>query len=411
MKNRLEISSYRIYHALLKEFHPTLNGNINLTDFSPGSHKKVWWQCNIAEDHIWEAAISDRINGNKCPCCSGHKVVLSNCLYTKFPEISKQWHPFKNGLLTPLNVVAHSHKKVWWKCNIGNDHEWESTINNRVNGNKCPCCARQKTVLSNCLATTHPEVAKQWHPVKNLNLTPYDVSAKTNKKVWWKCNKADDHEWKTLISNKTRDNCQLGCPYCSGHQIVLSTCLATTHPEISKQWHPTKNIYLTPFKVSFGSNKKVWWKCNVNVSHEWIAIPNTMVQSGNLGNNGCPFCLQSGGEKIIKDILCSMNIKYEIQKKFDNCKYIRKLPFDFYIPEYNALIEYDGRHHYLLVEFFGGIKNLKQTKQRDQIKNDFANKNNMPLLRIPYTNFNSIENEIKYFIQSNKPQGVINSYI
>ena len=69
------------------------------------------------------------------------------------PELAKQWHPTKNGDLTPNDVKAGSSKKVWWKCDKGDDHEWETAIGNRSIGKGCSICAGQKTVLSNCLAT------------------------------------------------------------------------------------------------------------------------------------------------------------------------------------------------------------------------------------------------------------------
>ena len=85
--------------------------------------------------------------------------------------------------------------KVWWKCPKGDDHEWEASTNNRSKGQGCAVCSNKKIVLSNCLATTHPELAKEWHPTLNNGKTPFDVIAGTNKKLWWKCDKGDDHEW------------------------------------------------------------------------------------------------------------------------------------------------------------------------------------------------------------------------
>jgi hypothetical protein len=78
---------------------------------------------------------------------------------------------------------------------------------------KCPICFNQKVVKSNCLATTHPEIAKEWHPTKNGDLTPFDVVAGSHKKVWWKCPVGDDHEWKSQIYNISRD--LSNCPFCT----------------------------------------------------------------------------------------------------------------------------------------------------------------------------------------------------
>ena len=124
------------------------------------------------------------------------------------PQLAKEWHPTKNGDLTPLDFSQGSEKKVWWKCHKGNDHEWESNIANRSRGTNCPVCVGQKVVKSNCLATTNPSLAKEWHPTKNGKLTPSDVTSGTRRKAWWKCDKGDDHEWEASICPR---NNGVGC--------------------------------------------------------------------------------------------------------------------------------------------------------------------------------------------------------
>jgi len=116
--------------SLVKEWHPAKNGTLTPTDVTPVSGKKVWWICD--KGHEWEAAISNRTNGGGCPYCSGRKPCKDNCLQTVNPSLAKEWHPSKNGSLTPRDVVSHSTKRVWWICNRG--HEWEAVVNNRSNG-------------------------------------------------------------------------------------------------------------------------------------------------------------------------------------------------------------------------------------------------------------------------------------
>ncbi|MBI95257.1 MAG: hypothetical protein CMB94_02860, partial [Flammeovirgaceae bacterium] len=74
------------------------------------------------------------------------------------PDIAKEWHPTKNGNLSPKNVTAGSSKNVWWKCPKGNDHEWEAPPKRRKNNHGCPVCINKLIVKSNCLATTHPKL-------------------------------------------------------------------------------------------------------------------------------------------------------------------------------------------------------------------------------------------------------------
>jgi len=249
---------------LAKEWHPTKNGDLTPHDVGTGSNKKVWWKCDKDDAHEWKTSVVHRTNGRGCPVCSNKKIVVSNSLTILNPELAKEWHQMKNGDLTPDEVGTGSNKKVWWKCNKGDDHEWEAIIVNRSKGSSCPICSNQKIVISNSLATTNPDLAKQWHPTKNGQLTPYNVSLGSSKKVWWKCDKGDDHEWQSVIKNRKRGD---GCTICSNHKVVKSNSLTTLFPDLAKQWHSTKNGDLTPDNVTFGSQKKVWWK-NEN-GQEW----------------------------------------------------------------------------------------------------------------------------------------------
>ena len=99
---------------------------------------------------------------------------------------------------------------------------------------------------------------------------------------------------------------------------------------------------------------------------------------------GCPKCKNSKGELEIQKILQEKNINYIQQHKFDNCKFKNKLIFDFYLPEYNICIEYDGEQHYKSVAFWGGDKKLKLTQERDKIKTEYCIDNNIQLIRIRY---------------------------
>ena len=106
--------------------------------------------------------------------------------------------------------------------------------------------------------------------------------------------------------------------------------------------------------------------------------------SEHLHGSGCPTCNDSKGERKISKYLSEHEIKFEKQMKFQNCKNINLLPFDFYLPEQNICIEFDGRQHYEIIEYFGGEQKLKYTQHNDQIKNDFCKNNNIQLIRIKY---------------------------
>jgi DNA-directed RNA polymerase subunit RPC12/RpoP len=267
---------------LTKEWHPTKNGSLTPSDITAGYTKKVWWRCK--KGHEWEALISNRSKGNRCPACSGRVASVENCLQTLNPSLSKEWHPTKNGILTPINVTVSSNQKVWWQCSKG--HEWKSYISNRSRGNRCPACFGNKATDENCLQTINPALAMEWHPTKNGNLTPRDVKAGSNKKVWWLCSK--DHEWQTTVIKRSKGR---GCHVCTGRIVSDDNCLQTVNPNLAKEWHPTKNGNLTPKDVTAGSGRKVWWLCSNG--HEWEAV----VGKRNKGH-GCHACYRQGWKRL-----------------------------------------------------------------------------------------------------------------
>jgi hypothetical protein len=203
-----------------------------------------------------------------------------------FPEIAGQWHPGKNGDLTPDQVTPRSHKKAWWKCEKG--HEWTATVKNRTYGRGCPYCANKIVNEENNLLALDPELAKQWHPTKNGDLSPENVTQGSDKKAWWKCEKG--HEWQTCISSRSSQ--RTGCPFCSGRRVSKEKNLLTLYPEVAKQWHPTKNGKLKPEQVTAKSSRRVWWLCEKG--HEWQAYVSNRSNQG----TGCPYCK---GKKASKD--------------------------------------------------------------------------------------------------------------
>jgi len=100
--------------------------------------------------------------------------------------------------------------------------------------------------------------------------------------------------------------------------------------------------------------------------------------------NRCPICNSSKLEIKTLKFLKDNNIHFEREKTFDDCKYINKLRFDFFIPSKNLCIELDGEQHFRPIDFFGGLKSYILSKKRDYIKNKFCRDNSINLLRIPY---------------------------
>lgn len=323
------------FPEIAKEWHPIKNGNLKPTQISKGSNKKFWWKCT-KYNYEWEARVADRTKDHTgCPACA-NKVLIQgfNDLASQFPKIAQEWHPAKNGKLTPRDVKATSHKKAWWIC--PHKHEYEQAIMLRTTrGSGCPYCAGQKVWSGfNDLATSHPEIAKEWHPTKNGKLTPWNVIAGSQKKVWWLC--PEGHEYQqSLIKRTSRD---YSCPICSGHKALAGyNDFATKYPQQAREWHPTKNGTLKPSDVTFGSGKKVWWKCPIG--HEYQA---SMHDRGTGGTN-CPICSARNFTSFPEQA-----VFYYVKQVFpDTCSRYKKIfgtsmEFDIYVPSAKIAIEYDG---------------------------------------------------------------------
>eukprot|EP00128_Syssomonas_multiformis_P003580 Colp12_sorted_trinity150504_noHs@36202 len=205
---------------------------------------------------------------------------------SEFPDVVRQWHPSKNTVSTD-DVTPFSRKKFWFVCDDG--HEWETALQNRTQkGSGCPTCNIRRATSTNNLLSKYPAVAAEWHPTKNGELQPENVSNASKTKVWWQCK--DGHEWKSEVCKRKLST---GCPQCAlerqrgapkGRQSLFAA-----HPDLAQQWHPTKNGVLTPDAVSRATKKKVWWQCPSDPAHEWEAP----VSARSVQHTGCPFCKKS----------------------------------------------------------------------------------------------------------------------
>ncbi|MBQ7224183.1 MAG: hypothetical protein IJX06_01340 [Clostridia bacterium] len=405
------------------------------------SKKKVWWKCK--KGHSYQQPVDRKtVRGYGCPVCNNSKIVKGiNDLATVRPDIAKEWHPTKNGDLTPFEVSYGSGKKVWWQCSKG--HEYLATVHDRTsNKNSCPVCNRinrtsfpeqaifyyvhklypntingykaifdgtmeldifvpeimlgieydgkhwhstndelkreqkkysickekgirlvrireQKRepfsntadifytiehpkryneleiilrdlidridLSSNCMTRKNPlkvhsdidiniirdsgeiqkylierngslaeyssELVKEWDYEKNKGLTPEMFLPHSNRIVWWRCAKCGD-SFRMSINSRTRIH-ESGCPLCAKKsrkanflksKVKKKGALIETHPELAKEWSYNKNLPLTPYDITVGHNKKVWWKCSV-CGYEWEAAPNNRKKGV-----GCPCC-------------------------------------------------------------------------------------------------------------------------
>ncbi len=251
-----------------------------------GSERKAWWRCH--QNHSWQAIIRSRtVLGAGCPQCAGDRTAKrmsqpkpGESLADVHPLVAKQWHPVKNGPLTPEEVAPQSNTAVWWRCARG--HDWRISPAGRVakGGAGCPYCSGRFATAETSLTVQRPEIAAQWHPSLNGSLTANDVLPSTAKMVWWNC--PAGHDYKSKVANRTALG--RGCPYCSNQKIGYGNDLMSKMPALAAEWHLTKNGKQTPAQVTPGVGRPFWWLCERG--HSWRA---NVASRARLGT-GCPKC-------------------------------------------------------------------------------------------------------------------------
>ncbi len=287
-----------------------------------------------------------------------------NDLATLHPALAKEWHPTKNGNLKPGDVSPGSSKKVWWLCSKG--HSYSMVVNQRAKrGYNCPYCSGRRPLKGvNDLATTNPELAKEWNYEKNINLTPFDVTAGSGKRVWWLCEKG--HAYEQLIIKRV--NRGYSCPYCSGHKALRGfNDLVTVNPRLAREWHPTKNEDLTPFDVTAGSGKRVWWLCPLG--HEYQAT----IHDRNSDNTQCPICNVKSQTSFPEQA-----ILFYVKKLYPDAVsrykeiFEHSMELDIYIPSIRLGIEFDGANwHNSTAQF-----------KREKKKYDICQTHQITLIRV-----------------------------
>lgn len=201
----------KIRPELFDEWDFEKNNEIGLDVYkvTKGSEKKGWWICPKCKSS-YDARINHRKEGKNCPYCSGKKINHTNSLMTVNPSLSSEWHPTRNGRLTPDKVTVNNGKKVWWLGKCG--HEWSAIISNRNSGIGCPYCRNYKTLKGfNDVWTTNPDLA-------SMLVDPEDGHKYTQGsevKVDWKCSNCEE-----LIKNKAIYSVKeqgLNCTACSNN--------------------------------------------------------------------------------------------------------------------------------------------------------------------------------------------------
>ncbi len=187
-----------------------------------------------------------------------------------------------------------------------------------------------------------------------------------------------------------------GCSECGKAKTASSHLLSHGQfLEKAKKIHGSKYLYLVEYV-----NQHQHIKILCNTHGEFCQKPKE-----HLRGNGCPVCKESHGEREIRKILDLYEIKYLAQHSFDECRNVNRLYFDFYLPDKNVCVEFDGRQHFIPIKKWGGKKALEEIQIRDRIKEKYCLDNNIRLVRIKYDeNIFEILEKSRIFTNNNLKQ-------
>lgn len=276
-----------------------------------------------------------------------------NDLLTQRPDLAAEWHPDKNGALTPRDVCVFSTKSAWWQIKVqrfGKEFtlEWEALISNRANGAGCPYLSNPPKKLRrgfNDLQSTNPSLVRKWHPTKNGTVKPDMVFENTDTHFWWfhnvqKWGREFVHEWRASPKTVKRGGKDGGCPICHGTQVLPGyNDLYTCYPALAAQWDYTKNtsLGLDPKQITCGSNRSAYWICD-NCGHTWKA----MILNRTARNTQCPKCAKRSQTSFPEQALF-----FYFKRRFKNClnrdkTALGKGELDLYLPDEKFAVEYCG---------------------------------------------------------------------
>jgi len=389
-----------------------------ITKYLYGSENVVLWTKHYddpktGKHHIfeWKSPICERtIGGHNCPYLTqspkvwvGYNDLKTWCIENNRLDLISQYSP-KNKKDMTQYTYGHN-GKVWWIMPYEDpitgkhfDFEWKAQIKTRTSKESgCPYLAASPQIYIGfndlktwCECNNHKELIEQWSPKNKKDMTQYTYGH--NEKVWWIMPYDDpitgkhfDFEWESRISDRTIKNAT--CPYLTGHAIWIGyNDLVSTHPDIAKEWHPTKNGKKQPCNYSKESRGKFWWHKTYfdPITHKMTYLEwEQRLQLRTTNKSDCPLLSGSAMEIFIYQYLFDKKITFEKEKKFKELKLKR---FDIYIKDLNMIIEFDGVQHFTdEIPFFEKERKFSERINSDNIKNKYCFDNKTKLLRIPYT--------------------------
>lgn len=441
-----------------KRLYDKFGDDVKLAGEFNGIKGKTTFKSDVC-GHEWEqvAEVVLRNKSKKCLKCNGRERVTPEIFKERvYAAVGDEYTVMEDYVQNKVPVLMRHNNQ---ECDY---YTWKVFSDNFLGkGSRCPACSKKENGERN-IATkrkTHDQFLKDLSNVWGEEYTPLTeyVNCKTHIKMKHESELCGYHEWMVTPSNILR---KFGCPACKGRKISKSAMAShadfldkvfKVHGDkyeiLGKYEGNKKHIkvlhkecgyeYLTPPSViskghgcpkCAGIIKKTTesYSKEINVrtsgefvlvseyvnAHTYVTIKHDTEECGGTFQNtpnkltysiNCPHCSMWGGEQVIVGFLKKYNLNYSPQYRFEDCRNVYPLPFDFALfnedNSLNCLIEFDGLQHEQPVEWFGGEEKYEIQKMRDSIKNEYCEKNKIKLIRIPYREFKNIhlilEKELK----------------
>ena len=357
--------------------------------------------CSYCENE-YDISLAHFKKGNKCTnCCNSYENSFAYYIQQELKEPLNKYWDWEKNIVNPYLIRKGSSKKIWIKCNKTNYHGSYITRGDRFYaGHRCPYCCHIK-------GRVHPKdsfaqwgidnidkdfLTKYWSSKNTLN--PWELTPQSSKKVWILCQDKDYHNdnggYLTRCDSFYRNR---RCSYCKNNKVHPKDSFGYLYPQKAKYW--SKSNDKSPFEIAPYSSRKYKFYCE-DCGEEFETDLGSI--TSNTRSMKCRKCTSSKGEQKIKEWLMDNNINFEQQKTFKHLTGIGEglLSYDFYLPQYKLLIEYQGIQHEKYIKYFyKSKKDFLNQLEHDKRKRIYAKNNKIKLLEIWYYDFENINNALK----------------
>ncbi len=388
MKEKVANKNRKSHNDYVNELN-FINPNVIVKEKYVNSNTAILHECTL-HNITWMGIPASMLASLGCPQCIKEK--LGHSLHKTHEEYLEELK-LKNPNAIPMEKYIDSKTPIlhYYK-NCGHEVKTSPMVVLRRNGGGCSLC--RGTKISKSQSKTHEQFVQELLEV-NENIEIQSNYVKSSKKVKCKC-KICHNVWDAKANHLLQGH---GCPNCA-HQI-LADKLRKTHEQFVNELF-AKNPYIEITGEYITTNKKIDCKCKI-CNHQWRATPAHLLKG-----EGCPSCNESIGERNINIFLSSNNLYYIKYHKYDDLIGVGGglLSYDFYLPHYNLLIEFQGKQHERPIEFFGGEEKFKIQQEHDRRKQNYAKEHNINLLEIWYYDINNVESILTEYLNNLKLESV-----